>query len=118
MKHCGRRQRRDSAANARGRPGATGLHIAYGPVMMHRQPATPRQLASTHPLPDLHTRPDIVELTRRVRAEYLEMPGLNVTLSQAQRLWGADRPACEHVFASLVSSGFLRMIARDRFIRA
>ena len=29
------------------------------------------------------------ELARRIEAEYVEMPGLSVTLPQAQRLWAA-----------------------------
>jgi hypothetical protein len=85
--------------------------------MMH--PATPRDLASTRTLSHPHTGPDVIdELTCRVQAEYIEMPGLSVTLPQAQRLWGVDRPTCEQVFAALVARGFLRVIARDRFIRA
>jgi hypothetical protein len=34
-------------------------------------------------------------LFERVRAEYAEMPGLSVTLPQAQRLWALDRATCE-----------------------
>jgi hypothetical protein len=30
------------------------------------------------------------ELLRRIRAEYLEMPGLRLTAPQAQRLFGLD----------------------------
>ena len=37
-------------------------------------------------------RGDLVrDLTRRAQAEYREMPGLSLTLAQAQRLWGIDR---------------------------
>ena len=32
---------------------------------------------------------------RRVRAEFLEMPGLCLTLDQAQRLWGLEPRTCE-----------------------
>ena len=35
------------------------------------------------------------ELARRIEAEYVEMPGLSVTLPQAQRLWAAERHACQ-----------------------
>jgi hypothetical protein len=31
------------------------------------------------------------DLLNRVRGEYAEMPGLTLTLAQAQRLWGLDR---------------------------
>jgi hypothetical protein len=58
------------------------------------------------------------DLTRRVRAEYEEMPGLSVTLAQAQRLWCVDRQTCEGVFMGLVERGFLRRTTKDRFVRA
>jgi Fic family protein len=58
------------------------------------------------------------DLSRRIRAEYEEMPGLSVTLAQAQRLWCVDRQTCERVFTTLVEGGFLRRTTRDRFVRA
>ena len=68
---------------------------------------------------DVRTRADVLrELTRRVQAEYAEMPGLSVTLTQAQRLWAADRQTCESVFKGLAARGFLRMTRKGRFIRA
>jgi predicted transcriptional regulator of viral defense system len=57
-------------------------------------------------------------LIEQVEAEYAEMPGLSVTLSQAQRLWAVDRAACEEVFSRLISKGVLRRTTRGRFIRA
>ena len=47
---------------------------------------------------------DVVQL---VKAEYLEMPGLCVTLAQAQRLWNLDRATCLAALRALVESGFL-----------
>jgi hypothetical protein len=44
---------------------------------------------------------------RRVRAEFLEMPGLKLTVSQAQRLWGMDRSTCEALIEELTESHFL-----------
>jgi len=44
---------------------------------------------------------------RRVRAEFLEMPGLKLTVSQAQRLWGMDRGTCEALIDQLTASRFL-----------
>lgn len=58
------------------------------------------------------------ELSSRIEAEYVEMPGLNVTLKQAQRLWTADRQTCQAVFDALVARGVLRMTTKGRFIRA
>jgi hypothetical protein len=53
---------------------------------------------------------------RRVRAEYLEMPGLCLTLSQAQRLWSLDPRTCEAVLNSLIDTGFLRRTGRGLFV--
>ena len=47
------------------------------------------------------------ETIRRVRAEFLEMPGLKLTVSQAQRLWGVDRSTCEALIDRLTQSRFL-----------
>ncbi len=44
---------------------------------------------------------------RRVRAEFLEMPGLKLTVSQAQRLWGMDRSTCEALIDALTAARFL-----------
>ena len=43
-----------------------------------------------------------------IRSEYLEMPGLSVTLPQAARLWSADRGDCLDALETLVRDGFLR----------
>ena len=47
-------------------------------------------------------------LIERVRSEFLEMPGLRLTVSQAARLWGLDLRACRMVIDALVSTAFLR----------
>ena len=44
---------------------------------------------------------------RRVRAEFLEMPGLKLTVPQAQRLWGVDRSTCEALIEELTETQFL-----------
>jgi hypothetical protein len=46
-------------------------------------------------------------MIKRVRAEYLEMPGLRLTVEQAQRLCGVDRTVCRAVLDALVDAGFL-----------
>jgi hypothetical protein len=46
-------------------------------------------------------------LLERVRAEYLEMPGLNLKLEQVQRLCGLERPLCQRVLDALVAEKFL-----------
>ena len=47
-------------------------------------------------------------MLNRIRAEYLEMPGLRLTLLQAQRLCGVEREMCQGVLDALVDAGFLR----------
>lgn len=72
----------------------------------------------TNALLELDTRAGALqELTRRVQAEYVEMPGLSLTLAQAQRLWAVDRQICETVFRTLIAHGFLRITTRGRFVR-
>lgn len=44
---------------------------------------------------------------KRVRAEFLEMPGLRLTRQQAQRLWGLDGETCANLLAVLVYGMFL-----------
>ncbi len=43
----------------------------------------------------------------RVRSEFLEMPGLKLTVWQAQRLLGVDQPTCEAVIEELTEARFL-----------
>ena len=68
--------------------------------------------------PGTTSRGDAFEqLAQRVRAEYLEMPGLNLTRSQAQCLWGLDASQCERLLAFLVETGFLAHTAHDTYVR-
>jgi DNA-binding IclR family transcriptional regulator len=53
----------------------------------------------------------------RIRAEYLEMPGLNLTLSQVQRLCGVDRAPCEAVLDALVEAKFLHVRPDGTYVR-
>lgn len=55
-------------------------------------------------------------LARRIRAEFLEMPGLCLTIEQAQRLWSLDRATCETLLRSLTDARFLRRTDRDVFV--
>ena len=48
------------------------------------------------------------QLAVRVRAEFLEMPGLRLTMSQAARLWGMDDETCRRVVDVLVTNSILR----------
>ena len=46
-------------------------------------------------------------LLRRIRGEYLEMPGLRLTLQQAQRLWDIDERTSARLLRLLVELKFL-----------
>ena len=57
------------------------------------------------------------DLMSRARGEYLEMPGLSLTLEQAQRLWALDYGTCSGVLSNLVGAGFLRRRRDGSYIR-
>ena len=59
----------------------------------------------------------VQETINRVRAEYLEMPELRLTLAQIQRFCGVDATICEAVVAGLVDAGFLRVTPDERYAR-
>jgi DNA-binding IclR family transcriptional regulator len=59
-----------------------------------------------------------VDWTQLVRGEFLEVPGLDLTREQAQRLWGLDRAACDQLLAALVESRFLRRTRDNRYLLA
>jgi hypothetical protein len=46
-------------------------------------------------------------LVNRLRAEYLEMPGMRLTIQQVQRLCGLERPLCQAILDVLVDAKFL-----------
>ena len=59
------------------------------------------------------------QILQRIRAEFLEMPGLSLSPEQVQRLCGMDTTLCASVLEALVESGFLSRrsdgaYARDR----
>jgi len=49
---------------------------------------------------------------QRLRGEFLEMPGLRLTVQQAQRLCGVDPAICQAILDALVEAKFL-CIKRD-----
>ena len=48
------------------------------------------------------------ELLLRIEGEYREMPGLNLTMAQAQRLWGLDNNTCAVALTTLVERKVLK----------
>ena len=62
--------------------------------------------------------PTIADWVHRIRAEYLEMPGLNLTPAEIQRMWGLDAVTCDALLETLVAVGFLRRTRAGGFVRA
>ena len=60
---------------------------------------------------------ELAAVKQRVRAEYLEMPGLRLTEAQAERLWSLDPETCEDVLSELVEAHFLRRTDNGLYIR-
>jgi hypothetical protein len=83
-------------------------------LLDHRPGAAPLTRMSRHRIPGF----DFERLVRRVRSEYLEMPGLTLTLRQAQRMWHMTPGECEGLLRTLVDSGFLAMTPGGAFVRA
>ena len=59
----------------------------------------------------------IHDLVSRIRAEYLEMPGLRLTIQQVQRLCGVERILCKTVLDSLVDAKFLCVKSDGEYAR-
>ena len=53
----------------------------------------------------------------RIRAEFLEMPGMKLTIAQVQRLCGVDGSMCRVVLDSLVEAKFLYIKSDGRYER-
>ncbi|MDQ3069871.1 MAG: hypothetical protein M3R55_09110 [Acidobacteriota bacterium] len=58
----------------------------------------------------------VEEALRRIKGEFVEMPGLRLTTAQAQRLWGMEADFCEAILGALVDAKFL-MRSGDVFVR-
>lgn len=61
---------------------------------------------------------DLQALVERARNEFIEMPGLRLTVPQAARLWGLDLWACQRVISALVGTDFLRWTRDGKVVRA
>ena len=59
----------------------------------------------------------IDDLLNRVRAEFLEMPGMHLTPEQVGRLCGVERKLCQTVLDLLVDARFLRVSADGQYAR-
>ena len=85
--------------------------------------ATGPLIAETHPHLRHESLPREVglafeQLAQRVRSEYKEMPGLNVTRDQARCLWALEPETCDRLLAYLVHTGFLIRTSQNTYVRA
>jgi hypothetical protein len=56
-----------------------------------------------------------VDVTDRIRCEFVEMRGFSPTVDQAARLFQVSRDECVRVLTRLVDEGFLRHTADGRY---
>ena len=59
----------------------------------------------------------IDDVVNRLRAEFLEMPGLRLTSGQVQRLCGVEQTLCQLGLESLVATKFLYVNADGVYAR-
>lgn len=57
-------------------------------------------------------------LERRIRGEFLEMPGLRLTPAQASRLWALDQLVSQRVLDLLTAAGFLVRTREGAYLRS
>lgn len=53
----------------------------------------------------------------RVQTEFIEMPGLELTMAQAVRLWQLGADDCRFVIDALVDAGFLTWTPQRTIVR-
>ena len=58
-----------------------------------------------------------IEALGRIQMEYVEMPGLQLTVAQARRLCNLPDDVCEAALNALTRSGFLRQLRDGSFLR-
>ena len=61
-------------------------------------------------------RPLSESLKTRIRGEFLEMPGLCLTLGQASRLWQISAADCRAMLEDLIAEGFLSRTPNGSYV--
>jgi hypothetical protein len=82
-------------------------------------------MPSGDPLPDRLRGATLMDATQhiatwlsRIQSEYREMPGLNLTKPQMQRLWGLESYVCDALIDSLVAARVLRRTIDGTYVAA
>ena len=57
------------------------------------------------------------DCVQRIRAEYLDLPGLSLTARQAQRLWNLDSETCQRVLDMMIRDNFLWRTPQAQYVR-
>ena len=60
----------------------------------------------------------LADVLARIRAEYVEIPGLKLTAPQARRLWALDGTTCDAALAALLDAQFLSRTPEGLFVIA
>ena len=63
-------------------------------------------------------KPAIGVLTQRIRDEFDEAPGLQITVEEGVRFWAMDAETCAMVLSTLHNEGFLARTQDGRYRRA
>lgn len=61
---------------------------------------------------------ELLKLTRRIRDEFEEAPGLRLSIDEGARFWGLDENVCELVLSELTADGFLARGSDHRYRQA
>lgn len=88
--------------------------LLFGKCALMRSAGDQIDMCAATSCASLHTAADLAD---RCRGEFLEMPGMRLTVRQAQRLWSAGPDDCQAALDALVERGFLRK-ADDTYCRA
>ena len=81
------------------------------------------ETVTLRPKPDRRRQPripptDVADgIHQRIRAEYLEMPGLHLTAEQARRLCGVEQALCQQVLDTLVEMKYLSLKPNGTYAR-
>ena len=61
--------------------------------------------------------PRVMQIARRIDAEFDEMPGMRLTYAQVRRLWSLNDHDCHDALEHLCASGHLALDSSGRYLR-
>lgn len=65
----------------------------------------------------MHPTPGVTEAVARLRGVFLEIPSTEMSLADAVRLSGVERPTCRIILEALEDARFLARDQRGLFVR-